>query len=219
MGTKKAEALHRVTFWDIQEKEKELSLVESEERVKARDGYKKWTLLEEVSWRQKSKELWLKDGDRNIGFFHKMVNSHIRRSAINKLRVNGSWLIEDTTIHKGVVDTFKSLLSDRGEWCPTFPDIPLDVIENEDSRRLEDKFSENEVLAAISGLNEEKALGPDGFPIMFWSFSWEFVKDEVMEFFKEFYEQKKFMRNLNTTFVVMIPTKRNGRGYQRLQTH
>ena len=53
----------------------------------------------------------------------------------------------------------------------------------------------------------EKALGPDGFPIMFWSLSWEFVKDEVMKFFKEFYEQKKFVRSLNATFVVMIPKK------------
>ena len=52
--------------------------------------------------------------------------------------MNGSWLIEDTAIQKGVVDTFKSLLSDSGEWHPTFPDIPLDVIGNEDSNILED---------------------------------------------------------------------------------
>ena len=36
VGTKKAKALHRVTFWDNREKERELSLVESKERVKAR---------------------------------------------------------------------------------------------------------------------------------------------------------------------------------------
>ena len=39
---------------------------------------------------------------------------------------------------------------------------------------------------AISGLNGEKAPGPDGFAIVLWSFSWEFVKDELMGFFKEF---------------------------------
>ena len=56
MGTKKAEALRRVGCWDKLEKERELSLEESE-RVKARDDYKRWSLLEEVSWRQKSREL------------------------------------------------------------------------------------------------------------------------------------------------------------------
>ena len=51
MGTKKAEALHRVGCWNNLEKERELSLEEYEERVKARGDYKRWSLLEEVSWR------------------------------------------------------------------------------------------------------------------------------------------------------------------------
>ena len=51
--------------------------------------------------------------------------------------------------------------------------------------------------------------GQMGFPIVFWSFSWEFVKDEVMDFFKEFYEKKKFVRSLNATFLVLIPKKGN----------
>ena len=102
------------------------------------------------------------------------------------------------------LSTLTRLIYDPGGWCTAFPDIPLDVIGDGDSVRLEDKFSKKEVLAAILGLNGEKASGPDGFPIVFWSFSWEFVKVEVMEFFKEFY---KFVRSLNTAFLVMIPKK------------
>ena len=45
----KKEALSRVYFWD--DLEKELSLEEAEEREKARDDYKKWVEIEEVSWR------------------------------------------------------------------------------------------------------------------------------------------------------------------------
>ena len=111
VGTKKAEALCRVGFWDNLEKERELSLEESKERVKARNDYKKWSLLEEVSWRQKSRELWLKEGDRNTSFFHKMANSHKNRNTINKIRINGNWLTKDNAIQKGVVDFFKTLLS------------------------------------------------------------------------------------------------------------
>ena len=45
----KKEALQRISFWDEVEKVRELSLVEAEEREKARDNYKEWVDLEEVS--------------------------------------------------------------------------------------------------------------------------------------------------------------------------
>ena len=49
VGSRKIEALHRVGYWDNLEKDRGLSLEESEERAKARDDYKRRSLLEEVS--------------------------------------------------------------------------------------------------------------------------------------------------------------------------
>ena len=135
------------------------------------DDCKRWSLLEEVSWRQKSRELWLKEGDRNTRFFHKMANSHRRRNAINKIKINGSWLIEDNVIQKGIVDVSKCLLSELGGWRLAFPNIPSEVLGTENAGNLEVRFSEEDVFAAIAGLNGEKALGPGGFPIAFRSFS------------------------------------------------
>ena len=66
-------------------------------------------------------------------------------------------------------------------------------------------FIEEEILAAVSGLNDDKAPGPDGFPIAFWSFSWDFVKEEVMGFFREFFQHNQFVKSLNATFLVLVP--------------
>ena len=41
-------------------------------------------LMEEISLRQKSRETWLKEGDKNIGFFHKMANSNRRRNCFGE---------------------------------------------------------------------------------------------------------------------------------------
>ena len=64
-----------------------------------------------------------------------------------------------------------------------------------------------EVFIALSDLNGDKAPGPDGFTIAFWQFSWNIVKNDVMRMFTDFFETGKFVKNLNTTFLVLIPKK------------
>ena len=65
----KKDALRRVTLWDDLEKERGLGLKEVEECAKAIDDLKSWALLEEISRRQKSRETWLKEGERIRGSF------------------------------------------------------------------------------------------------------------------------------------------------------
>ena len=202
---KKNEALNRISFWDDVEKDKVLSLEEAEKREKAREDFKEWVDLEEVSWRQKSREIWLKEGDRNTGFFHRMANSHRRRNSINSICINGRRLVKEAEVKDGLVGAFQSLLTASNNGCPPYPDIHLNVIGADQSAKLEEMFTEEEVLAAVSGLSDDKAPGPDGFPIAFWSFSWDFVKEEVMGFFKDFFQNEQFVKSLNATFLVLVP--------------
>ena len=203
----KKDALLRVSFWDELEKERGLGLEEAEERAKAKDDFNSWALMEETSWRQKSRETWLKGGDRNTGFFHRMANAHRRRNCLNSISINGRKFDKEAEIKEGLVNAFQNLLSAPGGWRPSLPDLALNEIGNEEAARLEEIYSEEEIWAAISGLNSEKASGPDGFPLAFWSFSWDFVKNEVLGFFKEFHEQGRFVKHLNATFLVLIPKK------------
>ena len=205
---KKKEALSRISFWDEVEKDKELSLAEAEERERAREDYKEWVDLEEVSWRQKSREIWLKEGDRNTGFFHRMANSHRRRNSISSIRINGRGLVKEDEVKEGLVRAFQCLLSAPPSWRLSFPDLDVNLIGEDQCAKLEEMFTEEEILAAISGLNDDKAPGPDGFPLAFWSFSWDFVKEEVMGFFREFFLNDQFVKSLNATFLVLVPKGR-----------
>ena len=72
---------------------------------------------------------------------------------------------------------------------------------------LELPFTEGEVKAALMDMNGDKAPGPYGFSLFFWQSCWDFVKEEILEMFKEFYDYNIFLKSLNNTFLVLLPKK------------
>ena len=102
---------------------------------------------------------------------------------------------------------YQGLLVDPRGWKPRIDALIFERLEEGDVEELEKPFSEEEVFGALSGCCSEKASGPDGFSMTFWQFSWEFVKEEVMNFFRQFHETGSFVRSLNATFLVLIPKK------------
>ena len=116
-----------------------------------------------------------------------MTNSHRRRNSISSIRINGRRLVKEAEVKEGPVGAFQSFLSASNNWSPPFLDLYFNLIGEDQTAKLEEMFTEEEILAAVSGLNDDKAPGPDGFPLAFWSFSWDFVKEEVMGFFREFF--------------------------------
>ena len=65
--------------------------------------------MKEVSWRQKSKVLWLKEGDNNTKFFHKMANSHQRYNYMERVEVDGVVYEEAPEVREKVVQFYESL--------------------------------------------------------------------------------------------------------------
>ena len=54
---------------------------------------------------------------------------------------------------------------------------------------------ENEVLEALWSFKGDKVSSPDGFPMTFWHFYCDFMKEEIMNLFKEFHEKRRFFRS------------------------
>ena len=70
--------------------------------------------MEETSWRQKFEETWLKEGDKNTGFFHRMATTHRRRNYFKSISINGRKLETEANIKEGLVEAFQNLLSAPG---------------------------------------------------------------------------------------------------------
>jgi len=67
---------------------------------------------EEVAWRQKSRALWLKEGNRNTKFFHKVANTHKRFNYIDQLMVQGELTEKSTRIESAIIDFYQKLYSE-----------------------------------------------------------------------------------------------------------
>ncbi|RVW92361.1 LINE-1 retrotransposable element ORF2 protein [Vitis vinifera] len=178
-----------------------------EARNGAREAYKSWVIKEEIFWRQKSRELWLKEGDNNTRFFHRMANAHCRRNWLSKLKVNGCWHSEENNLRNSVVGAFQELYQEEEGWRPSVDGISFMRLDISEAEGLEIPFVEEEVLAALTDLGKDKAPGPDGFTMAFWLYGWDVVKFEIMGFFREFHERGRFVKSLNATFLVLVPKK------------
>ncbi|RVW12414.1 putative ribonuclease H protein [Vitis vinifera] len=124
----KAEALQQVERWDVVEEERALSEEELGKKKTAKENYSKWVSMEEVHWRQLSREIWLREGDRNTGFFHRMANAHRRH-----------------------------LLSENSDWKADIGGLVLKQISLSEADALELPFTEAEIYAALMGMNGDKA--------------------------------------------------------------
>ena len=161
-----------------------LTMEEAEAKKGAKDSFKKWISLEKIHWRQKSKETWLKVGDRNTGFFHRMANSHFRKNTIAGIKINGVWISDELKLRKGITDAWKAWLSDDMAWRAEIDGLPFATLSPEEASSLELPFREEEVFTAIKEMDGDKASGPNGFTMAFWQASWHLVKGEIMEMFR-----------------------------------
>ena len=95
----------------------------SEEEVRLREEHKCEAVclahLEETCWRQKSRVLWLQEGDDNTKFFHRMANSNRRRNYVNGLEVDGVFYEEKEEVKQQIVQFYSSLYQENelgGRW-------------------------------------------------------------------------------------------------------
>lgn len=62
---------------------------------------------EEVAWKQRSRAIWLKEGDRNTKFFHKTANTHKRCNNIDHLTIQGESITDPQRIKNEIVSFYK----------------------------------------------------------------------------------------------------------------
>nr|XP_023896467.1 uncharacterized protein LOC112008368 [Quercus suber] len=184
-----------------------LSAEETVEMGRIRDELEQATLLEEISWRQKSRVLCVKEGDRNTKFFHRIANSHRRVNSIDKLMVDEVLSSNPTAIADCISQFYKQLYLEDVAHRPILDDMEFSSILVEDASWLDRPFEEEEVIGVINDFNDDKAPSLNGFSTAFFQSCWGVLKTEIMAIFHNFYTQAVFERSINASFLAFIPKK------------
>jgi hypothetical protein len=129
--------------------------------------------MEEVSWRQKSRLLWLKEGNKWTKFFHSIANSNRRHNAIDSLMIEDNLSSNQIEICEHIVEFYKELFSEQCRWRQRVDDISLNSISEVEAGWLERDFEEEEVRRVVFKMNGDKASGPDGFSMAFFQVCWD----------------------------------------------
>ena len=96
--------------------------------------------LEEISWRQKSQFLFVKEGDNNTRFFHRIANSHRRSNHIWGIEVDGVLYEDEEEVWSKVVNFYQRLYTESVTWCPSMDGLEFASIEEDERLELERDF-------------------------------------------------------------------------------
>jgi len=145
IGKKKKELLESIRELDLVE---ECRCLEEDKKVRKVDMLRELEetlLLEEMNWRQKSRALWLKEGDKNTNFFHRVANSHRKFSQVDSLSINGTISRNLVEIKEHIVQYYNNLYFENCSWRPRVEGLSFLSIDAEESIWLEREFEEKEV--------------------------------------------------------------------------
>ena len=143
---------------------------------------------EESFYKQKARVSWLREGDQNTRFFHKMVAAKRRNSLITSLiDTGGNKLTRFDQISSEAVMFFENLLgtvdlNESGCSKEVLGELLTTKLSREAALDMSRPVCSEEIKLTMFGINREKALEPDGYFAKFFKEAWSVVgADVVME--------------------------------------
>jgi hypothetical protein len=199
----------------IQELSKKLELVQGRdssmenaiEEAKLQSELNVWLERNELLWRQKSRETWLKEGDRNSRFFHLSTIIRRRRNAIEAIKNDGGeWITHKPAIQEFVASQFQQLFAeDPVSFPPELENLIPCSITDEENEAISIPPTSFEIKQAIFGMQNLKAPGPDGLPPLFYKKYWSTVGATVTNAIQSFFRTIHLLTKVNNSLIVLIP--------------
>jgi ribonuclease HI len=166
---------------------------------------------EEVIWRQRSRAVWLKEGDRNTKFFHGKASQRKKVNHIKKLKdSHGVWWHGEENVERLLIDHFSEILSTSDpENIDSICNVVRGKLNSDHIESCSAQFTEEEIKEVIQQMHPLKAPGPDGLPALFFQKFWHIVGRDVQNLVLEILNNNRSPEDINNTFIALIPKIKN----------
>ncbi|XP_074267156.1 uncharacterized protein LOC141590463 [Silene latifolia] len=164
----------------VQRRESAESNVRKRKKIVAKIG--DLSRQEELYWRQRSRALWLKDGDRYTKFFHNKAGERKRKNFIGIL-------IDDAGVERVGGEAVSKVANDYFvELFTTSNPINFEDVLNGLEGRVTDQmngyltadYTEDDIVEALNQMHSLKTPGPDGMNGLFFQSYWHLVGSGVV---------------------------------------
>lgn len=175
--------------------------------VKLKEEFDEVLAHEELLWFQKSREEWIRSGDRNTKYYHASTMVRRTRNKIRALQSDSGELLTEGNGLAEHVQEFYSTLFRKDEVCDLSIALRgmFTVLEPPIRNAMISPFSVADVKEALFDMDPFKASRPDGLHAGFYQRLWETVGDSVVSFALQFFETGALPEGLNDTLLVLIP--------------
>ncbi|KAG7583258.1 Reverse transcriptase domain [Arabidopsis suecica] len=176
----------------------------------------KWELAEayreeELYWKQKSRERWLKEGDRNTKFFHGSVQRRrVQNRILSLFDANNVEQFSEGSKGDIAVEYFRKMFTSSK------PDSIVEALEGmlprvttEMNSKLTQPITGEEIKRAAFSIREESTSGADGMSGYFFQAYWDIVGPQVVEEVTQFFQSGSLPTEWNFTQICLLPKKPN----------
>jgi len=166
-------------------------------------------LLEEESWRQKSRTIWIAKGDQNTKFFHRFVNHRKKLNSIWDIAAKDGLLIQGhKLIEEEAVNYFGNLFNELGS-NPILDQLHVirlfpRFIDEESRHMIDAPTTLKEIKDVLVHFSKDKSPGPDGWIVDFFLHFFDLLGLEILEAVEESRLSGSVCGGLNTTFIALI---------------
>lgn len=165
---------------------------------------------EEAYWRQRSRQDWLRHGDRNTSFFHNKAKQRRQRNNIESIKdAAGNVYDMEEEIMELFSQHFETFFSSSGEVDvePILSKVQT-RISNDLVYSLQQPFSGEEITNALKQMHPTKAPGPDGMCALFYQKFWYKIGPDVIDKVLAFLNNNADIGTINQTYLALIPKKK-----------